>query len=79
MWLVQARGHVDDAHLSANVTQLDLKNMAVSPQGGRASSPIERINHAVMLSSWDGLAICKAKAVGCRCCPSELVTDRQHV
>ncbi|CAK0787611.1 hypothetical protein CVIRNUC_010833 [Coccomyxa viridis] len=42
----EARGHVDDAHLNANVTQLDLKNMAVSPRGERATSPTERTNHA---------------------------------
>ena len=42
---------MDDAHLNANTTQLDLKNMAVSPRGERATSPTERTNHAVILSS----------------------------
>ena len=51
---------MDDAHLNANVTQLDLQNMAVSPREGRATSPTERTSHAVILSSLQELVMRKA-------------------
>ena len=75
-WLVQARRHVDDAHLNANVTQLDLKNMAVSPRGERATSPSERTNHVVSLSLYIALVVRKAKDILCTCHPSVIVINR---